>query len=1219
MKHGATRAWLACALMAAPAWAAAAPAPAQGRTAALRGATVRDANALAIDELLRSARLWQALEVATDERAELLKILAIEADEPRALFLLGQLALQAGDAQQAQQRLQQLRQRAGSSAAAAELQALTQVYTSGRQHLAQLRQALRGHDTARALALARQLFPDGRPPGSLANEFAPLLSQTPQAWETLRALFAQRIAQDPNAIDRLSLYELLAQRASTRAQALRGYAALAQTADAPPERVAQGWRRAVLGLAANAQAVAEQRRFLRRFPGDAPVAAALAANQALIGAPRAPGEDPAAARLREDAVRALDAGDLAAAESLLSRSLALQPEDGETLGSLGLLRLRQGRDDEALAQFEAALRREPVGAGTRARWSDLADTARYWAGLRAARARRDAGDLEGAVDLVLAVRAIQPRQTEANLLLAELRALQGRDAQADALFADVLAHAPADARAWRGRLALQLRQGAVDLALDRAQGLDQRGMLPAAAALDVTALRAAIAAGATQHPDSALRRLERAVRLLPHEAWLRYDLAQEYRRLELPELARQVMREGLALDPHDAATAYATALVEAATDAPDAALATLDAIDPAARSDGMRELAQRLRFEGALARARAARSAGQVAEDARWRAQALAEAGADPARRLRVAHADLYADDRPAALTLLLALRAERAALSGAQDEDLAEALIDAGQPDAALAELDAAVQPAPDAARRAVLRARAHAAQQDRPALRADVASLQALLPPDDVAMHLQVLRLLDDERTLARPWIEALLARHPQDAPVLLEAARQAERDADYVRALDLLQAVLALPPPAATSAAPLPGIPLLALAPLDPAAPPSPPPGQDDAWTRARARQQAIEARRQPHVDVAVLHYQRSADEGISSLRGTEIPLLAVWPSGYSGHWFAQIDALHLDAGELPAGPGAAAQLGTVQALAPQQGLVRPVDERAAGLSLAGGWRGDDRRIDLGLVGAGFAVPNLVGGWRESSRWGDTDLSAEVSRRVQTGSLLAYAGMVDPVTGSAWGGVTNTALKLRAGRDSGGPWSTSTALTLGVLSGRQVANNPMLQWRSLVERAAIRQTDWRLTVGGLLNVWHYARNESFYTFGQGGYYSPQRYLSLGLPVELTGRLGALSYDVRATPSRSWTYEQDSPYYPGRSDLQARAGNPVHAAGPGGGLAGSLRTDVEYRLGAHWAVGAWLDIDRSAYYAPTQAMLYLRYALGAQSGPVPYPPSPLTPISQY
>jgi len=104
-----------------------------------------------------------------------------------------------------------------------------------------------------------------------------------------------------------------------------------------------------------------------------------------------------------------------------------------------------------------------------------------------------------------------------------------------------------------------------------------------------------------------------------------------------------------------------------------------------------------------------------------------------------------------------------------------------------------------------------------------------------------------------------------------------------------------------------------------------------------------------------------------------------------------------------------------------------------------------------------------------------------------------------------------------------------------------------------------------------------------------------------------------------VRATPSRSWTYEQDSPYYPGRSDLQARAGDPMHTAGAGGGLAGSLHADLEYRLAAHWAIGAWLDIDRSAYYAPTQAMLYLRYARSAQSGPVRYPPSPLTPISQY
>jgi hypothetical protein len=147
----------------------------------------------------------------------------------------------------------------------------------------------------------------------------------------------------------------------------------------------------------------------------------------------------------------------------------------------------------------------------------------------------------------------------------------------------------------------------------------------------------------------------------------------------------------------------------------------------------------------------------------------------------------------------------------------------------------------------------------------------------------------------------------------------------------------------------------------------------------------------------------------------------------------------------------------------------------------------------------------------------------------------------------------------------------------------------------------------------------VWHYQNNESFYTYGLGGYYSPQRYVSLGLPVEVEGRRGNFSYDVRAVPSHSWTYEQNVAFYPTDGGLQRLAGDPIHAGGPGGGLAGSLRADLEYRAGSHWAIGAWLDIDRSAYYAPSRAMIYLRYWFEPQRGPVPFPPRPVTPVSDY
>jgi len=1187
--------------------------------------TVRDANALAIGELLRSARLWQALGHPDSERNVLRKLLAVDGREPRALMLLGELELRVGNIPEARRALAALRTAHPGSAPALELEALVRIYTDGKGSLDELRLAVRGGNVARAQVLARGLFPGGRAPGDLANEFADVLASTPGGWENLRALLRERIAADPTPNDQLTLYTLLARHPETRAEALRGFAQLSRSHDLPPDSVAQVWRQTLLAMSDDDAGVAERQRFLQRYPADAAVRADLARVEAARIAAQQSTDDPAV-QARVQAEHALDAGDLSGAEALLQQSLKLRPDDGETLGALGLLRLKQGRNDEAVQAFDTAIAREDAQGGAHQRWRDLALTARYWAGLQHARALRDAGDLEGAARLAAALADTQPEQTEAVHLLAALRAQQGRDDEAQKLYRALLARDAGDARAWRGLLSLALRGGDIDFVLDEAQALPLKANVAPADALEAGALRDAIARDADAHPDAALRRLERAVRLLPRDPWLRYDLAQQYRRLQLPDLARQVMQEGAALAPDDEGMRYAGALVDAASDHDDAALAAVESIPEEHRSDGMRALGQRLRFERALRQARAARALGNTAEDLRARQAALESAGADPDRRLRVARADLSADDPDAARSIVEGLLREAPALTAEQRRSLIRVRIDAGDAPEALAQIDAELAAAPGAAgpsqERAellLLRARAHAAQHEDAAVRADADAARGLIPADDIPHRLEAAQIQERDRPAARAAIAELLARHPDDPEVLLEAARQAQRDHDYGKAVALLRQV---PAAAATAApaGPLEGpVPLLA---LEPAAMASPAvagaTAGDDPATRARARLADIEARRQPHVDTAWMGFERSADEGISTLRGTEIPLLAVWPRDYDGHYFAQIDAVRLDAGTLPAALSAAAQFGKVLALAPK-GLAQGAAQGDSGLSAAGGWRSDNRRWDLGIVGAGFKVPNVVGGWRENREWGDTDVSGEITRRVLTGSLLSYAGAADPVTGELWGGITDTALGLRASRDFANRWSGSMSAELGVLMGRNVPTNTDLKWRGALGREWIHRPDFRLSVGGALSAWHYGKNESFYTFGQGGYYSPQRYVSLGMPVEVEGRHGLFSYDVRATPSHSWTYEQDTPYYPGNAGLQALAGNPVHTAGAGGGLAGSLRAILEYRATTHWAVGAWIDIDRSAYYAPSRAMIYLRYWITPQQGPVDYPPYPVVPISLY
>jgi tetratricopeptide (TPR) repeat protein len=1226
-----------------------APAPRHGSTAD------------AVEELLRSARLWQSLGHPDEERGVLLKLLAVQPDEARALFLLGELELRGGHPDAARRALALLQAGAEGAPAAqrpaqaralragmlAELQRMETVYVHEQARLAELRLVMRGGNRRRALVLARELFPDGRPPGDLANEFAPVLASTAAGWRTSRAQLEQRIVANPGSMDRLSLYQLLAQHPETLAQAWDGFAGLAGARDIDPGLVADAWRESLRGLGDDEGAQAQRRRFLARFPHDPGIGRAAARAEAALARARAAQaealaqaqeEQSPAAQARHAAERALDAGDLDAAEALLARSRELRALDPESDGLLGLLRFRQGRYEEATPLFERALAGDAERPALAARWRDLLPSSRYWGGLQAARRRRDAGDLDGAVALVRAARPLQPQQTEADLLLAELLAQQGRADESRAIVTALLAREPGNARAWRGWLSLELRAGRVDGALDRAQRLPAEAGVTVEAALDAGELRAAIERAGAAHPDAALRLLERSVALLPQEAWLRYDLARAYLGMGLAPLARQVMQEGQEQSPDGASMRYAAALIDAALDDEDAALARLAPIPPQEQTEGMRALAQRLRFERDLRLARLARDEDRPADDAQWRAQALAEAGGDAARRLRVARADLAADDVDGARALLDPLRDPQLALAEDDRRTLARLLVEAGAPDAALEQADmlaiaaatraaAAGGTSPESGEAQVqsllLRARVHRAQRDRAAERADWDALDDALARDEVPHRLETVELMDDDRLRARDWMAQMLGRHPQDPEVLLEAARQARRDGQNDAAAQWLQEAIAAPVPAAPPGAPAGPVPLLSGAAegtqaiLAAPAPTGAGPGPN---RRAALELDELEAQRQPRVETAWLHIARNAQEGLSSLHGTEIPLVVSWPGGYDGHWFAQVDRVHLDAGVLAPPLADSGQFGKAQALPPTPGgLAAPIDEQAQGYSLAGGWRSDNRRFDLGIVGIGFKAPSLVGGWRENRTLDGTDVSVELTRRVVNSTLLSYAGAVDPSTGAIWGGVTQNALSARAGRDLGDRWSVSASLSAGVLAGRATAADVNEELRFALDRDWIRRRDLRLSAGPSLSLWHYAGNESFFTYGQDGTYSPQSYAAIGLPIEIEGRRGDWSYDARFVPSRSWTNEQPSPYYPTDAALQALAGQPQHGAGPGGGLSASVRADIEYRAAPHWTVGAWLDIDRSAYYQPTRFMLYLRYWVKPQEGLVPYPPHPVLPISQF
>lgn len=371
--------------------------------------------------------------------------------------------------------------------------------------------------------------------------------------------------------------------------------------------------------------------------------------------------------------------------------------------------------------------------------------------------------------------------------------------------------------------------------------------------------------------------------------------------------------------------------------------------------------------------------------------------------------------------------------------------------------------------------------------------------------------------------------------------------------------------------------------------------------------------IEERRTAKIETGLDVQYKPATNGTSTYHATEIPVLAKFPIGYEAHASVQVDKVEVDAGNLT--PADANAFGTIKAYnyVPPQTLT----PKASGASVGVGYEQDAFKVDIGKTGIGFPVSNVVGGVHTGGSIGRMSYSLNLSRRPYTGSQISYAGVRDPITGATWGGVTQTGLSLYMSTDLH-DFNVAAMASYGLLRGKNVLNNDRLYLRAAVDTDVYNDGDIALNLGVNANYMSFANNQSYYTFGHGGYYSPKSSLSFGLPIELSGREDMLSFRVRTNLSYSFTQENSAPYYPTDPVLQAMAGNPTYAGGNGGGFGYGLLAEAEYRVAPDLMLGARFSMDRSAYYAPNSLMLYLRYLFKPEKGPVKMP-KPVVPYSQY
>ena len=293
--------------------------------------------------------------------------------------------------------------------------------------------------------------------------------------------------------------------------------------------------------------------------------------------------------------------------------------------------------------------------------------------------------------------------------------------------------------------------------------------------------------------------------------------------------------------------------------------------------------------------------------------------------------------------------------------------------------------------------------------------------------------------------------------------------------------------------------------------------------------------------------------------------------------------------------------------------------------SGASVAVGWRNDVWSWDIGTTPMGFNVVDVVGGISYSDDIGPLGYTVNAHRRPISSSLLAFGGQKDSPsnTGKKWGGVRADGVGLSLSYDKGEANGVWASLSGDQLTGKNVEDNWRVRWMTGYYYKVINQNNRRVTIGLNNMIWHYDKDLSGYSLGQGGYYSPQEYLSFAIPVMWRERTENWSWELGASGSWSHSRTKTMPRYPLMNliptDWQEEAARQSNDGGSSQGFGYTARALLERRVTSNWFVGTAIDIQQAKDYAPSHFLLYVRYSAAGWQGDMDLPPQPLIPYADW
>lgn len=347
-------------------------------------------------------------------------------------------------------------------------------------------------------------------------------------------------------------------------------------------------------------------------------------------------------------------------------------------------------------------------------------------------------------------------------------------------------------------------------------------------------------------------------------------------------------------------------------------------------------------------------------------------------------------------------------------------------------------------------------------------------------------------------------------------------------------------------------------------------------------------------------------RSGESGLGRINEFSVPVKARIPVGNAA-LLPAIMPVTINAGAIGGDPSTLSRYGA-NALAGLAGVRQPNDSQATGIAFGMGLEWGRLTLDVGSTPLGYPLTTIVGGLVWNQPLGDKmNLKLEASRRSVTDSVLSYAGVTDPITGLTWGGVTRNGGEAIISYDDT-TIGVYTKVAYGYYMGTNVADNQSYEFTAGAYFRPVKDENQELKIGISATYLSYDKNLSYFTYGQGGYFSPQTFYSLTFPIDWTETSGKFTYNAGATLGVQSFQQNSSLFFPTNYYFQnaanilassgAAAFAPIFPAQSNTGIAFGLRLGFEYAATERTSIGAKANFDNAYQYDQGTILLFLKSA---------------------